>query len=233
MLAKAHKAVFWIIITQTPTLLLICLCSLLDFHCIIYHQIHELIEALCQRLDCSTPELIFNNYTLILPSIRIANCSKSHIDTVERCCRSLKMKLIGGKRTFPLPPPPPPPPPRPVIVLPSRRPDIGDVVRFECGSKWSLWIAKVRGLIAILRVPVRFSDEAQDVRLWREAGRILIRRNRRQTNKRTILMHLFLPIPFSLYLCSPFVSIHILGSLYFTAIPMCDSAVGVSENTPA
>lgn len=60
------------------------------------------------------PKLHCRFYTLILPSIRIASCSNSHIDTVERCCRSLKMKLIGGKRTFPLPPPPPPP--RPVIV---------------------------------------------------------------------------------------------------------------------
>lgn len=60
------------------------------------------------------PKVLRKLYTLILPSIRIASCSNSHIDTVERCCRSLKMKLIGGRRTFPLPPPPPP---RPVIVL--------------------------------------------------------------------------------------------------------------------
>lgn len=65
-------------------------------------------------LAYSTPKLRCKLYTLILPSIRIASCSNSHIDTVERCCRSLKIKLIGGRRTFPLPPPPPP---RPVIVL--------------------------------------------------------------------------------------------------------------------
>lgn len=49
--------------------------------------------------------------TLIFPSIRIPSCSYSHIDTVECCCRSLKIKLIGGNSTLPLPPPP-----RPVIV---------------------------------------------------------------------------------------------------------------------
>jgi hypothetical protein len=43
--------------------------------------------------------------------MRIPSCSYSHIETVECCCRSLKIKLIGGKRTFPLPPPP-----RPAIV---------------------------------------------------------------------------------------------------------------------
>lgn len=47
---------------------------------------------------------------LIFPSIRMANCSNNQIDTVECCCKSLKMKLIGGNSTFPLPPPP-----RPVI----------------------------------------------------------------------------------------------------------------------
>lgn len=45
--------------------------------------------------------------TLILPSILIASCSYSHIETVLCCWRSLKMKLIGGSRTLPLPPPRP------------------------------------------------------------------------------------------------------------------------------
>lgn len=89
-------------------------------------------------LAYSNPKLHCRFYTLILPSIRIASCSNSHIDTVERCCRSLKMKLIGGKRTFPLPPPPPPP--RPVIVrsvdFASRSRDEGV---FEDGMERFLW----------------------------------------------------------------------------------------------
>lgn len=79
-------------------------------------------------LACSIPELHCKLYTLILPSIRIANCSNNHMDTVERCCRSLKMKLIGGKRTLPLPPPPPP---RPVIVLSG---SLRDLETMECAK---------------------------------------------------------------------------------------------------
>ncbi len=62
----------------------------------------------------STPKSLCVCLTLIFPSILTASCSYNHIDTVDRCCKSLNMKLIGGRRTFPLPPPPPPP--RPVIA---------------------------------------------------------------------------------------------------------------------
>ena len=68
--------------------------------------------------------------------MRIASCSNSHIDTVDRCCRSLKMKLIGGKRTFPLPPPPPP---RPVIVFL----DVNMWGRLNTGGKVSLIVIQV------------------------------------------------------------------------------------------
>lgn len=54
MSAKSQKAIFWEIYTQIPTLLLVCLCSLPDFYCIVYHEVHEFIEALCLFLACST-----------------------------------------------------------------------------------------------------------------------------------------------------------------------------------
>lgn len=41
----------------------------------------------------------------ILPSMRIPSCSYSQIWTVLCCCRSLKMKLMGGRSTLRWPPP--------------------------------------------------------------------------------------------------------------------------------
>lgn len=39
-------------------------------------------------------------HTLSLPSMRRPRFSYSHTETVARDCRSLKMKLIGGRRTM-------------------------------------------------------------------------------------------------------------------------------------
>lgn len=49
--------------------------------------------------------------TLIFPSIRVVRFSYSHIDTVLRFCRRLKMKWMGARRVLRAAPPP-----RPVIV---------------------------------------------------------------------------------------------------------------------
>ena len=123
-------------------------------------------------LAYSTPKLHCRFYTLILPSIRIASCSNNHIDTVERCCRSLKMKLIGGKRTFPLPPPPPPP--RPVIV---RSVDFASKSRDEEYLKmdWSIFSGDIQSRKCFHDCTLKFSACIRMRKEGTDSGRTLIR----------------------------------------------------------
>jgi hypothetical protein len=48
--------------------------------------------------ECDTFGAVFE-HTLSLPSMRRPRFSYSHTETVARDCRSLKMKLMGGRRT--------------------------------------------------------------------------------------------------------------------------------------
>jgi hypothetical protein len=100
--------------TERPSLLLwVRFCHQFHLDGVVNHEVHVLVEALdpVSSFPAGFSERV---HTLIFPSIRNASCSKSQTWTVECCCRSLKMKLMGGTRT--LRPPPPPPPPRPDIV---------------------------------------------------------------------------------------------------------------------
>lgn len=99
--------------TKLSPALLARLRSLLDLYSIVDHQVHKLIKSLKPIALVNTFAVLPQTpLTLIRPSILIANCSYSQICTVECCCRSLKMKLIGGRSTLR----PPPPPPRFILV---------------------------------------------------------------------------------------------------------------------
>jgi hypothetical protein len=79
---------------QLPSLVLLRM----YLHSIINHQIHKLVKAL---LTVSTrPQKQTGELTLIFPSMRQSICSYNQICTVTCCCKSLKIKLMGGTITF-------------------------------------------------------------------------------------------------------------------------------------
>lgn len=72
-----------------------------NFHSVVDNEVHEFVETLDMisgQRDTSCGSLA---RTLSLPSMRSPKFSYSHTETVARDCRSLKMKLIGGRRTAP------------------------------------------------------------------------------------------------------------------------------------
>jgi hypothetical protein len=53
----------------------------------------------CSSSACTRDHIFRRSVTLSFPSMRMPRFSYSHTEMVARDCRSLKMKLIGGRRT--------------------------------------------------------------------------------------------------------------------------------------